>query len=123
MIGYSFFNIHNTQHNIFFNLFLAAAAAAANASGTATAGRVVTVKKEPEDTPSTSAGNSSQTIQLSVEPNNQHLVDSSDVTQHIVTQHENTDGTTSLTIAQVQNLQGHQLTLGSMNQVSLIFGR
>lgn len=98
-----------------------AGAASANAGGTGTAGRVVTVKKEPEETPSTSAGNSSQTIQLSVEPNNQHLVDSSDVAQHIVTQHENTDGTTSLTIAQVQNLQGHQLTLGSMNQVSEAF--
>lgn len=38
-------------------------------------------------------------------------------THQIVTQHENTDGTTSLSIAQVQTLQGHQLTLGNLNQV------
>lgn len=34
---------------------------------------------------------------------------------HIVTQHENTDGTTSLSIAQVQ---GHQL-IGNLNQVRM----
>lgn len=98
--------------------FLSAGTAAASGSS---AIRTVNVKKEPEDVPSTSAGNSSQTIQLSVEPNNQHtLVDGSD-TQHIVTQHENTDGTTSLSIAQVQTLQGHQLSMGNMN-VSEVFG-
>lgn len=63
----------------------------------------------------------SQTIQLSVEPNTQHtIVEATDQTgqQHIVTQHENTDGSTSLSIAQVQNLQSHQLTLSNLNQVS-----
>lgn len=65
----------------------------------------------------------SQTIQLSVEPNNQHatIVEATDQSgqQHIVTQHENTDGTTSLSIAQVQNLQSHQLTIGNLNQVKI----
>lgn len=84
--------------------------------------RTVTVKKEIDDSPSTSTG---QTIQLSVEPNlapmqqqQQHqMVDNNGQQQHIVTQHENTDGTTTLSIAQVQNLQGHQLTLDNLNQV------
>jgi biopolymer transport protein ExbD len=39
--------------------------------------------------------------------------------QQIVTQHENADGTTSLSIAHVQTLQGHQLQLGNLNQVIL----
>ncbi|XP_075162219.1 trithorax-like isoform X2 [Haematobia irritans] len=38
--------------------------------------------------------------------------------QQIVTQTENTDGTTSLSIAQVQTLQGHQI-LGNINQVNM----
>lgn len=37
--------------------------------------------------------------------------------QHVVTQHENADGTTSLSIAQVQTLDGHQLAIGNLNQV------
>lgn len=76
-------------------------------------GTVVSVSGGPSTT--------SQTIQLSVEPNTQHsIVEATDQSgqQHIVTQHENTDGTTSLSIAQVQNLQSHQLTLGNLNQVS-----
>uniref|UniRef100_A0A182Y620 Uncharacterized protein n=1 Tax=Anopheles stephensi TaxID=30069 RepID=A0A182Y620_ANOST len=36
--------------------------------------------------------------------------------QHVVTQHENADGTTSLSIAQVQTLDGHQLAIGNLNQ-------
>ncbi|XP_075162220.1 trithorax-like isoform X3 [Haematobia irritans] len=39
--------------------------------------------------------------------------------QQIVTQTENTDGTTSLSIAQVQTLQGHQI-LGNINQAVII---
>lgn len=39
--------------------------------------------------------------------------------QHVVTQQENADGTQSLQIAHVQSLQGHQLTIGSLNQVLL----
>ncbi|KAI8123351.1 Transcription factor GAGA [Lucilia cuprina] len=39
--------------------------------------------------------------------------------QQIVTQTENTDGTTSLSIAQVQTLQGHQI-LGNINQLNLL---
>lgn len=86
--------------------------------------RTVNVKKEPEDIPSTSS--TQQTIQLTVEPDQpgqqQHqIIDTSNgqQPQHIVTQHENTDGTTSLSIAQVQNLQGHQITLGNLNQVCI----
>ncbi|XP_058837868.1 transcription factor GAGA-like [Topomyia yanbarensis] len=40
--------------------------------------------------------------------------------QHVVTQHENADGTTSLSIAQVQTLDGHQLAIGNLNQATLI---
>lgn len=39
--------------------------------------------------------------------------------QHVVTQQENADGTQSLQIAHVQSLQGHQLTIGNLNQVLL----
>lgn len=39
--------------------------------------------------------------------------------QHVVTQHENADGTTSLSIAQVQTLDGHQLAIGNLNQVGV----
>lgn len=94
----------------------------------------VTVKKEPEESPSTSQHlhtQQQQTIAVTVAPNQlqqQHtLIDASSLTaangnqpQHIVTQHENTDGTTSLSIAQVQPLSaGHQLTLSNLNQVRL----
>lgn len=37
--------------------------------------------------------------------------------QQILTQNENADGT--LSIAQVQTLQGHPLTLGNLNQVNM----
>lgn len=40
--------------------------------------------------------------------------------QQLVTQTENTDGTTSLSIAHVQTLQGHQLTLQNLNQAAII---
>ncbi|XP_058065332.1 transcription factor GAGA [Anopheles bellator] len=40
--------------------------------------------------------------------------------QHVVTQHEHADGTTSLSIAQVQTLDGHQLAIGNLNQATLI---
>ena len=40
--------------------------------------------------------------------------------QHVVTQHENADGTTSLSIAQVQTLDGHQLAIGNLNQVCFL---
>lgn len=39
---------------------------------------------------------------------------------HVVTQQENTDGTTSLSIAQVMP-GGHQLTIGNLNQVKISF--
>lgn len=101
-------------------------------SNAARDGTTVTVKKEPEDLPSTSQHlhtQQQQTIAVAVAPNQlqqQHtLIDASSLgaangnqPQHIVTQHENTDGTTSLSIAQVQSLQGgHQLTLSNLNQV------
>lgn len=93
----------------------------------------VTVKKEPEELPSTSQHmhTQQQTIAVTVAPNQiqqQHtLIDAGSLSaangnqpQHIVTQHENTDGTTSLSIAQVQPLQpGHQLTLSNLNQVNI----
>lgn len=39
---------------------------------------------------------------------------------HVVTQQGNTDGSTSLSIAHVQTLQGHQL-IGNLNQVSFFY--
>lgn len=92
------------------------------------------MKKEPEDSPSTSQQiqQHPQTISVAVAPNQtqQHtLIDASSIgasngnqPQHIVTQHENTDGTTSLSIAQVQALPTgtHQLTLSNINQVNFI---
>lgn len=92
----------------------------------------VTVKKEPEDIPSTSH-QAQQQVQQQQQPTiavsiasaqgTQHtLVDTGNGNdnqpQHIVTQQENTDGTTSLSIAQVQPLTStHQLTLSNINQV------
>lgn len=92
----------------------------------------VTVKKEPEDIPSTSQ-QAQQQVQQQQQPTiavsiasaqgTQHtLVDAGNANdnqpQHIVTQQENTDGTTSLSIAQVQPLTStHQLTLSNINQV------
>lgn len=44
--------------------------------------------------------------------------------QHIVTQHDNSDGSTSLQIAQMQNIPAtHQLTLSNLNQVSLFMDK
>lgn len=97
----------------------------------------VTVKKEPgltEDIPSTSH-QAQQQVQQQQQPTiavslasaqgTQHtLVDAGHgndniPAQHIVTQQENTDGTTSLSIAQVQPLTStHQLTLSNMSQVA-----
>lgn len=48
-----------------------------------------------------------------------HITTTNSGQQQIVTQTENTDGTTSLSIAHVQTLPGHQLTLGSINQVNI----
>lgn len=99
--------------------------------------QTVTVKKEPEDIPSTSQQaqqqihiqqqQQPQTIAVSVAPNQSatHTIveaasNASNQAQHIVTQHENSDGSTSLQIAQVQNLPGtHQLTLSNLNQVNI----
>lgn len=97
--------------------------------------QTVQVKKEPEDIPSTSQQaqqgqqtqqtvEQQQTIAVSVASNQtQHtLVDTSQANdnqpQHIVTQQENTDGTTSLSIAQVPITSTHQL-LGNINQVTI----
>lgn len=103
----------------------------------------VTVKKEPEDIPSTSQHEQqqiqiqqqqqqqpqTQTIAVSVAPNQtttHTLVEAANnpnggQAQHIVTQHENSDGSTSLQIAQMQNIPAtHQLTLSNLNQVKAI---
>lgn len=97
--------------------------------------QTVTVKKEPEDIPSTSQQaqqqihiqqQQPQTIAVSVAPNQatHTIVEAApnangNQPQHIVTQHENSDGSTSLQIQQVQNLPGtHQLTLSNLNQVN-----
>ncbi|XP_037052505.1 transcription factor GAGA [Bradysia coprophila] len=74
--------------------------------------RTLTVKKEPEDSPSTST---QQTIALTVTPTSTMDSNNGNAQHHIVTQHENTDGTTSLSIAQVQ---GHQL-IGNLNQATI----
>lgn len=55
--------------------------------------------------------NQSQLDQTIVSVNDQQAT-------HVVTQQGNTDGSTSLSIAHVQTLQGHQL-IGNLNQVSL----
>lgn len=47
----------------------------------------------------------------------QTIVSVNDQQAHVVTQQGNTDGSTSLSIAHVQTLQGHQL-IGNLNQVS-----
>lgn len=61
--------------------------------------------------------NGTGTIAVSV---GNQIVEQSNGQQHqqLVT-HENPDGTTSLSIAHVQTLQGHQLSIGNMNQVIL----
>lgn len=94
----------------------------------------LTVKKEPEEISSTSQQEQTQqihiqqpqTISVSVASNQgatHSIVDTSNPNanqQHIVTQHDNSDGSTSLQIAQVQNLPAtHQLTLSNLNQVNL----
>lgn len=98
--------------------------------------QTVTVKKEPEDIPSTSQHEQqqiqiqqqpqTQTIAVSVAPNQtttHTLVEATNnpnggQAQHIMTQHENSDGSTSLQIAQMQNIPAtHQLTLSNLNQV------
>lgn len=93
----------------------------------------VTVKKEPEDIPSTSQQEQqiqiqqpqTQTIAVTVAPNQatHSIVAGTNANdnqpQHIVTQHDNSDGSTSLQIQQVQGLPPgtHQLTLSNLNQV------
>lgn len=91
------------------------------------------MKKEPEEISSTSQQEQTQqihiqqpqTISVSVASNQgatHSIVDASNPNanqQHIVTQHDNSDGSTSLQIAQVQNLPAtHQLTLSNLNQVN-----
>lgn len=54
---------------------------------------------------------------------NNSQLDQSNISEqptHVVTQQENTDGTTSLSIAQVMP-GGHQVTIGSLNQVRFFF--
>lgn len=99
--------------------------------------QTVTVKKEPEDISSTSEQaqaqqiqmqqSQTQTIAVSVAPNQtatHTIVETAsnaggNQPQHIMTQHDNSDGSTSLQIAQVQNLPTtHQLTLSNLNQVN-----
>lgn len=98
--------------------------------------QTITVKKEPEDISSTSQHDQGQQIQIqqpqtiavSVAPNQAtHTIvetgsnTSANQPQHIMTHHDNSDGSTSLQIAQVQNLPGtHQLTLSNLNQVQII---
>lgn len=100
--------------------------------------QTVTVKKEPEEISSTSQQEQAQhihiqqpqtqTIAVSVAPNQSSahtIVETSNTSanqpQHIVTQHDNSDGSTSLQIAQVQNLPAtHQLTLSNLSQVKFI---
>lgn len=92
------------------------------------------MKKEPEDISSTSHEQGQQiqiqqpqTIAVSVAPNQAtHTIvetgsnTSANQPQHIVTHHDNSDGSTSLQIAQVQNLPAtHQLTLSNLNQVQI----
>lgn len=97
--------------------------------------QTVTVKKEPEDISSTSQHEQGQQIQIqqpqtiavSVAPNQgTHTIvetgsnSNANQQQHIVTHHDS-DGSTSLQIAQVQNLPAtHQLTLSNLNQVKFI---
>lgn len=97
--------------------------------------QTVTVKKEPEDISSTSQHEQGQQIQIqqpqtiavSVAGNQAtHTIvetgsnSNANQPQHIVTHHDNSDCSTSLQIAQVQNLPGtHQLTLSNLNQVCL----
>lgn len=95
--------------------------------------QTVTVKKEPEEISSTSQQEQqihiqqpqTHTIAVSVAPNpsTTHTIETSNTSasqsQHIVTHHDNSDGSTSLQIAQVQNLPTtHQLTLSNLNQVN-----
>lgn len=100
----------------------------------------VTVKKEPEDIPSTSQHEQQQQIQIQQQPQTQTiavsvapnqttthtLVEATNnpnggQAQHIMTQHENSDGSTSLQIAQMQNIPAtHQLTLSNLNQVNYL---
>lgn len=91
--------------------------------------QTVTVKKEPEDTSQQDQTQQihiqqpqTQTIAVSVaqNPSSTHTIETTSASQpqHIVTHHDNSDGSTSLQIAQVQNLPGtHQLTLSNLNQV------
>ncbi|XP_037937360.1 transcription factor GAGA [Teleopsis dalmanni] len=97
--------------------------------------QTVQVKKEPDAqgqtmTVTTTAGGQPQQVQVQQQQLQHHQIidQSGNITtttttaqqqpqagQQIVTQTENTDGTTSLSIAQVQTLQGHQI-LGNLNQ-------
>lgn len=90
--------------------------------------QTVTVKKEPEEISQQEHTQQihiqqpqTQTIAVSVAPNpsSTHTIETSSTSgsqsQHIL----NSDGSTSLQIAQVQNLPStHQLTLSNLNQVN-----
>lgn len=97
--------------------------------------QTVTVKKEPEEISTSQQEQTqqihiqqpqTQTIAVSVAPNpsTTHTIETSNTSasqsQHIVTHHDNSDGSTSLQIAQVQNLTPatHQLTLSNLGQQS-----
>lgn len=97
----------------------------ANTSGTAGNGTVTTVEQQQQaqaqqaqQTAIETAGTISVTVsQAQAQQLEQAAANGQ---QHVVTQHENADGTTSLSIAQVQTLDGHQLAIGNLNQATLI---
>ncbi|XP_065080360.1 transcription activator GAGA-like [Ochlerotatus camptorhynchus] len=99
----------------------------ANTSGTAGNGTVTTVEQQQQaqaqqqaqqQTTIETAGTISVTVsQAQAQQLEQAAANGQ---QHVVTQHENADGTTSLSIAQVQTLDGHQLAIGNLNQATLI---
>lgn len=67
----------------------------------------------------TDSANGNQTITVTMAPNSDQqtiTVNGQQQQQHVLTQHENPDGTTSLSITQVPGLQGHQI-IGSLNNV------
>lgn len=102
-----------------------AAGGQANTSGTAGNGTVATVEQQQaqaqqqaQQTAIETAGTISVTVsQAQAQQLEQAAANGQ---QHVVTQHENADGTTSLSIAQVQTLDGHQLAIGNLNQATLI---
>lgn len=74
---------------------------------------------ESVDNQTESASTSAANISVSMANSNLDQSNISEHPTHVVTQQENTDGTTSLSIAQVMP-GGHQVTIGSLNQVSFV---